>query len=409
MTADPRGHAVAYVVGTYPLLTTTFIDREIALLRRLGMSVDVTALRRPHGPLSSDQQALVAGVRYVLPVAVARLARSHLSFIIRRPGTFWRTLVHLVTRPHRDLRSRIRTVLHFGEGVHVADLLRHGGYRHLHAHFVDRAATVALVAGRLLDLPFSATAHANDIYVAPVLLPEKLTEAQFVVTCTQYNATHLREVAGRPDTHVRCIYHGLDLSAYQPNGARLTSPPVILAVGQLKDKKGFRHLLDACALLRDRGHRFTCRIVGEGPDRDALSARIAALDLADRVALLGALDHADVVEQYRAATVFTLPCVVGADGDRDGIPNVILEAMAMERPVVSTRHSGIPEAVLDGVTGLLVAPEDAAALADALERLLVSDDLRHAMGQRGRQVVEERFDVTANVRDLMTYFVKADT
>lgn len=405
MTSTRR---IAYVVGTYPLLTTTFIDREIGLLRRLGLEVDVVALRRPHGPLSPEQQHAVEDIRYVLPVSLGHLVRSHLPFLLGRPMTFWHTLLHLLTRPHPNLRSRLKTVLHFGEGVHVAHLLRSGRHDHIHAHFVDRATTVALVAGRLLGLPFSATAHANDIYVAPMLLPEKLAEARFVVTCTQYNARHLRSVADGPDVDIVCIHHGLDLTRYEPNGAVPRRRPLILAVGQLKEKKGLAYLVDACAILRDRGYDFTCRIVGEGRDRSALESRIRDRGLTDVVELTGALDHPEVVAQYRAATVFTLPCVTGADGDRDGIPNVILEAMAMERPVVSTRHSGIPEAVADGVTGLLVQPGDAGALADALGRLLDDERLGRDMGRRGRERVAQLFDIETNVRKLMTRFEQAD-
>ncbi|HSK97431.1 MAG TPA: hypothetical protein VK891_12505, partial [Euzebyales bacterium] len=150
MPAPPRG-AVAYIIGTYPLLTTTFIDREIELLRSQGVEITVTALRRPHGRLSPEQDKLAADVAYVLPVAVTALLRSHLHFMVRRPIAYWSTLAGLVTRPHRTLRSRLRTVLHFGEGVVVAHLLRSGRPpAHLHAHFVDRATTVAMVAGRLL-------------------------------------------------------------------------------------------------------------------------------------------------------------------------------------------------------------------------------------------------------------------
>jgi glycosyltransferase involved in cell wall biosynthesis len=291
----------------------------------------------------------------------------------------------------------------------VAHLLRHGRHDHLHAHFVDRATTVALVAGRLLDLPFSATAHANDIYVAPVLLPEKLSAARFVMTCTQYNARHLRSVADGIDVDIVCIHHGLDLTRYRPNGAASPHRPLIVGVGQLKEKKGFVHLVDACATLRDRGYDITCRIVGEGRDRSALESRIRERGLDDVIELTGAMDHADVVAQYRAATVFTLPCVTGADGDRDGIPNVVLEAMAMECPVVSTRHSGIPEAVVDGVTGILVEPGDPDALADALGRLLDDAPLGRAMGRRGRERVAQMFDLETNVRTLVTRFDEADT
>ncbi len=393
---------VVYVIGTYPLLTTTFIDREIDLLGDHGLPIDVISLRRPHGPLSPQQAARIDTVTYVLPVRPLALVVSHLGWALKRPAVYWGTLAYLVTRPHPSLRRRLKTLLHFGEGVHVARIVRGvPGCRHLHAHFVDRAATVAMVAGRLLDLPYSVTAHANDIYVDPLLLPEKLSEARFAVTCTEHNAAHLAEVSGGAD--VTCIHHGLELDGVQGVAAP-ADPPVILAVGQLKEKKGFTHLVEACRLLRQRGHRFSCSIVGEGPQRGALETQIREAGLGDVVTLAGALDHSAVLDRYRQATLFALPCIVSADGDRDGIPNVILEAMAMGLPVVSTRHSGIPEAVDDGVSGELVAPGDAAALADAIARLLDAPELRGRMGRRGRQIVAERFDVAVNAELLLRRF-----
>lgn len=404
--AAAERQGIAYVIGTYPLLTTTFIDREIAELRGHGMRVDVYSLRRPGGPLSPEQERMGEDVRYVLPVSARALLRSHLALMATRPGTLWTTLVHLLRQPHRGWRSRLKTVLHFGEGVHVAFLLRAGGYRHLHAHFVDRAAVVALVAGRLLGVPYSATAHASDIYVEPVLLATKLAEARFVATCTQFNAAHLSSlsVAG-PRPRIVRIYHGLDLGRYQPDGADEHGvPPLILAVGQLKEKKGLGFLVDACARLRDRGYDFTCEVVGEGPLRAALEARIRDLSLEGTVTLLGSLEHEDVIERYRRASVFALPCTIGSDGDRDGIPNVILEAMAMELPIVSTRHSGVPEAVVDGWNGVLVPGQDGDALASALSGLLEDPEARALMGRRGRQFVAERFDVASNAKELIAHF-----
>ncbi|HEX6230473.1 MAG TPA: glycosyltransferase [Actinomycetota bacterium] len=400
--ASPR---LAYVIGTYPVPTTTFIDREIEALRRLGAEVQVISIRRPARPgLSERQRALQGDVHYVLPVRAGDLLRSHLGFLATHPGAYARTLLHLVSRPHPGLRSRLKTVLHFGIGVHVARLLRDRfPGDHVHAHFVDRAAIVAMVAGRLLDLPYSATAHANDIYVGPVLLPEKIASAKFIATCTRYNGAHLRSVANGASGKIRCIYHGLDLREYRP---RPSPPPprdrpLLLSVGQLKEKKGHHHLLQACRLLADRGVPFDCEIVGEGPLRAALSARIDELDLGGRVRLLGALPHGSVVERYREATLFVLPCVTGSDGDRDGIPNVILEAMAMRLPVVSTRHSGIPEAVEDGRTGLLVPPGDPAALATAIAELVGDAELRERLGRRGQERVAELFDADANARTLL--------
>jgi colanic acid/amylovoran biosynthesis glycosyltransferase len=404
----PSGFRLTYIIGTYPVLTTTFIDREIETLRRLGVSVQVISIRRPLRLLSPAQTRMQSGVHYVLPAPIAAVLRNHLSMILSRPVAYLGLFVYLLSRPHPTLRSRLRTLLHFGLGVHITSLLRDRyPTDHIHAHFADRASLVALIASRLLNRPFSLTAHANDIYVNPSLLPEKMAHAKVTVTVSRYNESHLRATsANGQGANIRCIYNGIDLPTYLPQPSTPRELPLLLAVGQLKDKKGLRYLIEACRILRGRGFQFECEIVGDGPLRGSLEAMIERLALRDHVALLGALPQDTVTAKYGDADVFVLPCVIASDGDRDGIPTVILEAMAMGLPVVSTDLSGIPEAVVDGTTGLLVRPEDPTALADALARLLDDSGLRERMGRQGRLRVEEMFDAEANVRTLLQEFVE---
>jgi glycosyltransferase involved in cell wall biosynthesis len=401
------GLRLAYLVGTYPALTTTFIAREVVLLQKWGIRLQVFSIRRPPEPLTAEQRELQRGVVYLLPVRIFSLLAAHLQFAFLRPGKYFGMLFYLLTCPHPDFSSRLKTFLHFGEGVYLAHLLRREHWDQIHAHFVDRAATLAMVASALLDVPYSVTAHANDIYVAPVLLPEKLARASFVATCTGYNKDHLsRILPGSLNGKVKCIYHGLDLEAYRRDPRPPEGKPVLISVGQLKEKKGFAYLLQACRLLKDAGYDFECQIVGEGPLRDALQAQIRQLCLEDTVMLCGALPHPQVIEKYRRATLFVLSCVLGGDGDRDGIPNVILEAMAMELPVVSTRHSGIPEVVEDEVNGLLVPPADGKALAVAVAKLLDDPARGRQYGTRGRHTVLEKFDLARNVKRLLAEFVE---
>lgn len=392
--------SIAYIIGRYPLLTTTFIDREITEARSQGARVHVVSLRPPDKrSLSPAQEALVDSVSYVRPIGVWQLIRAHVRFLISGPGALAGAYVHLATLPHDSLRSRVKTVLHVGLGVAAADMLRSRRPDHLHAHFIDRAAVAAWVSARLLDVPFSVTAHANDIYVSPVLLADKLAAAKFAVTCTEYNRDHLLETVGPSRADIVTIHHGIDLQSFptplHPSG----STPLVLAVGQLREKKGFRHLIDAAALLADR--TFDVVIAGDGPLRAELQAQVDSLGLGEKVRLLGAVPHERILELMQAATVFVLPAVVAADGDRDGIPNVILEAMAMELPVVATRHSGIPEAVIDRETGLLVDVGDPAALAEAIVRVLDDADDAARMGKEGRALVASRFDLERNVSQLL--------
>lgn len=399
---------LAYVIGTYPSLTTTFIDREIGLLRGQGVSIRILSLRRPAQPLSPEQEELREAVTYLLPAPVLELLLSQLRFFFLNPLRYLGLLFHLLSRPHPSLASRWMTFLHFAEGVRAAAIIRPWGCDHIHAHFVDRAATVALVSSRLLGIPYSITAHARDIYVQPVLLPEKISGAAFVATCTGYNAAHLSRAAQDGQrSKIRRIYHGLDTMNYRPGARHNGGRALLLAVGQLKEKKGFSYLLEACRLLRGWGYEFECQIIGEGPLRSMLEEQIHCLRLEGMVALCGPLPHAEVIRKYQQAAIFVLPSVTAADGDRDGIPNVILEAMAMQLPVVSTAQSGIPEVVENGVNGVLVAPEDVRGLAMALAHLLELPDLRQRLGEQGRRTVLEHFDLERNVGEMLAEFQRA--
>lgn len=390
--------SVAYVIGTYPLLTTTFIDREVERLRAMGVTIDVVSIRRPEGLLSVAQQRLAGSVRYVLPVSklalVAALARASL-----RP-TFWHTMAQVVTQPHPQWRARLKSVAHVALGAVVAARLRASAPERVHAHFVDRAAVVAMTTARLLGVPYSATAHANDIYVDPVLLPFKVAQADFVATCTGFNLDHLRRTLGQESERVALVYHGLSVTDYHLADPAAEGTPTLLAVGQLKAKKGYDLLLGACAALLASGRVFRCEIIGEGPERDRLESLIDSHDLGEVVALRGALPHEQVADSYRRAAAFVLPCRTTADGDRDGIPNVILEAMASGLPVVSTRHSGVPEAVDDEVSGLLVEPDDVEGLTKALARLIDDPALRAEMGAAGRRRALIDFDLDTNTSAL---------
>jgi glycosyltransferase involved in cell wall biosynthesis len=264
-----------------------------------------------------------------------------------------------------------------------------------------------MVVSRLLGVPYSLFAHAYDIYTSPVMLPEKMSGAKFVATCTACSKAHLDGlIAGQFVSRVHLVYHGLDLPGIEPyrRPSHEGQCSLVLSVGQLKEKKGFPYLIQACRILENRGYNFRCEIIGEGPKRPELEAMITDLNLHNAVTLRGALPHSEVMTRYSQATLFALPCVPAENGDRDGIPNVLLEAMAMQVPVVSTLFSGIPETIEDGNTGLLVPPGDAEALANALARLLDDLDLRKKLGQAGRKCVEERFDIRNNIGHLIELF-----
>jgi colanic acid/amylovoran biosynthesis glycosyltransferase len=396
---------LVYVTGTYPLLTTTFIDREIQALRLQGFDVDVIAARRPPRdvPLSQEQRALAAGVTYLTPISWRAVLAGHACRFVSSPVRFVSTFVYLVTRPHPSWRTRMKSCVHFAEGVHAAHIVGSRQASAIHAHFVDRAATIAFVMGRLLRLPYSVSIHAGaDVFVEPVLLAEKIRHAHGVVSCTAHNKAYIESLVGAAVAgRIASIPHGLDVSRYEPGPVTDGDIPVLLAVGQLTKRKGLAQLVEACAVLRDEGRRFTCRIVGQGPEAASLRHLIRALGLEDVVTLCGPMPHERVLDEYHRATVFVLPCVRAPNGDVDGIPNVLAEAMALELPVVSSDLPAIRELVTHSATGLLVPPGDVTALAAAIRELLTHPRLRRSLGRAARAGIVDTFDVETNVQRLI--------
>lgn len=397
-----------YIVGTFPAFSTVFIDREIRSMREQDVDLQILAIREPteDQPLSNEQRDFMKTVTYLLPLDIMAFLMGNLLFLLGQPLTYLGTLRYLLFSPHPTMKVRIMTLLHFAEGVHAAHLLRGRTFDHLHAHFVDRAAVVALVASRLLKVPYSLTAHANDIYVNPVLLREKIDGAKFMTTCTGYNFKYLtKEMGSDVKGKLHLAYHGLDLSNYQPVKEKTPrARPLLMSVGRLTEKKGFTYLIDACRALVDQGYDFECHIVGPGPLQDTLNAQIEAQGLTEVVTLCGPIPHDDVISKYNEATAFVLPCIIAKDGDRDGIPNVLIEAMAMQLPAVSTDHSGIPELIENGVSGLLVPPTEVAPLIEALKTLLDDPQLCEQLAKQGRQKVLEDFELQHNTSRLRTLF-----
>jgi colanic acid/amylovoran biosynthesis glycosyltransferase len=267
---------------------------------------------------------------------------------------------------------------------------------------------VAKIAARLLRIPYSVHVRAHEIYSQPFncSLKDNLEGARFIVTNSTYNESHLRPLLGsQANGRLHVIYNGLELDSFQPSprqpapGALLT----ILSVGRLVEQKGLHTLLKACRILKERGILFCCEIIG-GPQEELdantyvlLKKLHRQLNLTDTVRFLGAQAFAQVMDAYLRADIFVLPCIIASDGSRDVTPNALLEAMAMELPVISTPVGAIREIVDDGLNGLLIPPNDENALADALEVLALDPELRGRIGKAARAKIENRFDIQKNM------------
>lgn len=378
---------IGYVVKMYPRFSETFIVSELVARERRGADIRVFSLRPTTDTRFHDTLSLVAA-----PVEqVPRPSRaSELWELLRRAEEelplLDGALGALLAADHDDA----------GQAIELAFAIRRDGITRLHAHFASLATTVARLASLLTGIPYSFTAHAKDLFhesVDPGDVERKIADAAHVVTVSDYNLRHLRgryEAAAR--TPVHRVYNGIDLERFAFEPAR-DAAPAILAVGRLVEKKGFDDLIAAVALLRDAGRAVPCRIVGAGERDGELRALVAQLDLADLVTFTGPLPQREVRAELARAHVFAAPCVVGSDGNADGLPTVLLEAMALGTPCVSTDVTGIVEAVRDGETGLVVAQRSPRALAAALARLLDDPALARRLAGAARALVEAEFDV----------------
>jgi colanic acid/amylovoran biosynthesis glycosyltransferase len=385
---------VGYVLKRFPRFSETFILNELLALEALGVECHIfSLLTPPEEPRHARLANLRAPVTY-LSKSVGQVPDPVPEDDVLFAGSDPKSVA--------SLRAK---------AAEVARLARQAGITHLHAHFGSDATTVALLAARDIGRAYSFTAHARDIYhtyVSPEIdaakRHAKLAEAAFTVTVSDYNASHLSTLCPEAAERIYRLYNGIDLSLFSPTDRAV--PGRILAVGRLVEKKGFSVLVDACALLRDRGLTFDCRIIGDGPLQGALQDQIAGHGLADRVTLAGPMPQELLADELGTAAIATLPCIITQDGDRDGLPTVLLEAMGKGIPVVTTTVTGGPEIVAEGETGLLCPPGDPEALANALGALLTDPEGARAMGIAGRRRAERLFDLSTNVRQLSGHFAR---
>ena len=404
--AAAPGMSVAYIIGDFPVRSQRFILREVLAVQSLGAAVVVYAVRRPNTDwLEADEREVLATVSVLPSLLSWRTIQAHAFFLRCAPRRYFATLGTLLRLPRRRWYLVFRLIDAFLRAPHIGRrLMAEPGPVHVHAHFALRATEVALAVAELTGGSFSFTAHAYDIYRVPNALEEKLRRARFVVTCTQANAAYLSALCPDvPASRIAVVYHGVEV-----DGAAASPPPggvpLILSAGRLIEKKGLDTLITACAQLASRGVAFDAVIAGEGPLRGRLEERIRAAGLEGRVRLLGWRSYRELVALYQMAAVFVLPSRITEDGDRDGIPNVLVEALLHRVPVISTAVSAIPELVHDGETGQLVAPDDPAALTAALLHVLEDPVAARATAEAGRSAVLRDFDPRRNATRLLDLF-----
>lgn len=398
---------IAYVMSRFPHLPETFILREMDEIERHDWQVALYPLvKQTQSVVHAEAESWLNRVRHLPFISRAALAANGRSFF-QNPFRYLALLFQVVWENIPSPKFLSRALVVFPKAVYAAQLMQKEGVTHIHAHYASHPALFAWIIRQFTGINYSVTVHAHDIFVQTVMLKTKLQDAAFIVAISEYNRRHLARIIGQSMLEKTVVIHcGIVPQNYTPLTKRLQKDErlEIISIGSLQPYKGQRHLIDACARLRDRGIPFRCRIIGEGELRSELESMIAASQLKSQFQLLGSKTQREVAELLAEAHCYVQPSIITSAGKMEGIPVSLMEALACRLPVVATALSGIPELVRPNETGCLVPPGNAEALANAIEDIYSDFEYAVQLAENGRQLVLQEFDLRANVDQLSRLF-----
>jgi glycosyltransferase involved in cell wall biosynthesis len=400
---------IAYVCSRFPVLREAFIIREVLALERAGADVRVYSLKRPDSGLSNrDLDAIRARPYYSAHLLSWALIRDNLATLVSSPLRYVSTPLAAAWRFRSWPVQAFKCLALFPKMVHYSREMKREGVAGINACWASLPALLALVANRLFGIPYCMTCRAWDIFVPMNQrdLPAKVAAASVVRANNDAGAEFMRGFCPTPadEAKIRRVYNPFDVAAVAPRKTVPDGVPTITSGGSLVEQKGLGYLLDAVGRLREDNVECRVELVGEGADRENLERQVERLGLGDRVEFLGTLPNHAFLDRMRASHAFVLPSVPASTGCMDGIPNVLIESMALGVPTISTSISGIPELIEDGVSGLLVPPRDVEGLAAAIRRLLEDPELQRSCSSAGRTRIESMFEMGQNAERLIEIY-----
>lgn len=414
------GMDILYIVGEFPSRTEYFILNEITALQEKGIRPGIIALSGKADRAPAPGICVWYDVGFFHPKKMA----ACWALILGKPLTMWRLMRAAGRFSHKPIGKVIKDL---GSALYLKKLVNDGAQgaqgaqrvqsvQRVHAHFANRPTDVGFILSRLLASRFSFTAHAHDVFTEPALLQNKIEQADFMITCTAYNKRFIGNITGhRFDHKIFHIYHGLDIGKWPYGGLKARreraagAPFTILTVGRLVKKKGIIHLLHAVHQLTEKGYDLRLVIAGDGEEKGSLQRWCVDHHMQRYVYFAGFVPQETVLQYFYEADVFVLPCTIGGNGDRDGLPNVIMEAMAAGVPVIATDVSAIGEVVTDGVTGILVTEKDNVMLAEAISLLIDDEPYRERLRSRARAAVEKGWGIQSSTEQIYALFTSATT
>lgn len=402
---------IAYIMSRFPKVTETFVLNEMLEMERKGYSIELYPLQRENAVVVQEEAHNYVERAHFTPFISWPIFVACLSAFVSSPVRFTCTFTRAIFENFGSRRFLQGAIAFFPKAIYLGTEMKKSGITHVHAHFASHPAYVAFVIHQLTGIPYSFVAHGSDLHRDQHMLRTKTRESAFVVAISQYNKDMIVDVSGQAsDAKVHVVHCGIDTQQFSgkqdfSNEHVSDHPLQLICVGTLHEVKGQQHLLDACGILDSKGIPFVCTFLGDGPDRAKLEAKVEHLNLSNEVKFLGGVTSDIVHREMHAADILIAPSVLSKDGRREGIPVVLMEAMAAGTPCISSRLSGIPELIEDGETGILTDPGNAIQIAEAIGTLGSNIALRHKIQTQGLEKVMNDFSLQNNVSKLANHIL----
>jgi glycosyltransferase involved in cell wall biosynthesis len=407
---------IGYLLDRFPSTTLTFVLNEITGLIDAGRSVELISLRRPNNDEIVHDQYIKYGLdKRIFYLSSGRYEKSPIvtTFIEVLKRLFTSRILNLGVKANilflcydKALGCEI-TLKNFLFSLEIAEIIKKNDIQHIHLHFASPLVELAFILHNSLGISYTFTTHANDIFVNNSCFLRKWADsAKRVITVSEFNKKYMNTMLNISLDKIDIVPYCIYIDKIEPVKKYTSNPFKIVSISRLVEKKGYHYLLEACKILKDKNVKFLCEIRGEGPQKSTLESIIKTYGLQEEVTIEGFLKHEDVFGFIRSGSIFVLPCIRGGDNDMDGIPNVLMEAMALEVPTLSTDITGIPELIDDGIDGIIVPQNDAKSLAEAI--LKIKNDINYAQKIRknSREKIRKKFNVEKNVKLLFEVFEK---
>jgi len=394
---------IGYVLRKFPVLSETFILNEILELEAQGIEVHIFSVEKPNASrYHKNLHKLKAQITYIPDLLEFKSLLSHRKKSARQfPTTFWNTLWYTLKQANPSL------MLRFLQGCFLSNAAKNERITHFHAHFATRATTVACLASMISKIPYSFTAHAVDIFkesLSKKALSRKIALAAFVITVSEYNKKYLSEKFQHAGPKLYKIYNGIDLKQFIPKERLPSEPFTFLCVARIVEKKGHKFLIDACEILKNQNVNFVCKLLGAGPLQREIEKSIQEKNLQNVIEILGAQTQDEVLNRFHQSHSYILTCTTGQNGDKDGLPVAMVEALACGLPVITTPMTGNPEVIKDAYNGFLVPFENPEKTAEAMKNLIENKTLYAKLCTQARSSVERSFDIKETVKALAVKF-----